>query len=102
MNNIIFSNLTKKQIIDLYKNNEYNKAIQLLTMIFTNRNGYREYLSKNKEEVVFSDILYIWTVRDEFKGLLKSDTYELTIDFFNAINKDFIEYLNLSRWLLSS
>ena len=93
MNNIIFSNLTKKQIIDLYKNNEYNKAIQLLTMIFTNRNGYREYLSKNKEEVVFSDILYIWTVRDEFKGLLKSDTYELTIDFFNAINKDFIEYL---------
>ena len=93
MNSIVFSNLTKKQIIDLYKNNEYNKAIQLLTMIFTNRNGYREYLSKNKEEVVFSDILYIWTVRDEFKGLLKSDAYELTIDFFNAINKDFIEYL---------
>ena len=93
MNSIVFSNLTKKQIIDLYKNNEYNKAIQLLTMIFTNRNGYREYLSKNKEEVVFSDILYIWTVRDEFKGLLKSDTYELTIDYFNAINEDFIKYL---------
>ena len=49
MNSIVFSNLTKKQIIDLYNNKEYKKVIQLLTMIFTNRNGYREYLSKNQE-----------------------------------------------------
>ena len=93
MNSIVFSNLTKKQIIELYEKNEYKKVIQLLTMIFTNKNNYREYLNKNKEKEIFKEFLYIWTVRDEFKGLLKSDTYELTIDFFNAINKDFIEYL---------
>lgn len=93
MNSIIFSNLTKKQIIELYEKNEYKKVIQLLTMIFTNKNNYREYLNKNKEKELFKDFLYIWTVRDEFKGLLKSDTYELTIDYFNAINEDFIKYL---------
>ena len=46
MNNIIFSKLTRRQIIDLYNNKEYKKTIELVRSIFANRRIFKEYLDK--------------------------------------------------------
>ena len=101
MNNIIFSNLTKKQVIELYKNKEYKKTIQTLRSIFTNRNGFLKFLNENDAKISrndlikLRDILYIWTVIDEFKKLLSNDIDILTVAYMQEYNKDYVkEFFN--------
>lgn len=96
MNNIIFSKLTRKQIIDLYNNKEYKKTIELARNVFTNRKNFKEYLDTYGENnKLFNldklyEILYMWNVRDEFKALLKGNTGLLTINYLDALKRDYI------------
>ena len=96
MNNIIFSKLTRRQIIDLYNNKEYKKTIELVRSIFANRRIFKEYLDKYGQTNILSnldklyEILYMWTVRDEFKAFLNGNIEILTINYFDALKCDYI------------
>ena len=96
MNNIIFSKLTRRQIIDLYNNKEYKKTIELVRSVFANRRIFKEYLDKYGQTNILSnldklyEILYMWTVRDEFKAFLNGNIEILTINYFDALKCDYI------------
>lgn len=98
MNNIIFSKLTRKQVIELYSKREYKKTIELIRNVFGNRRNFKEYLKEYGKEIdsnymsVFNQIMYMWDVRDEFKYLLNGNIDLLTINYFEALNKDYINF----------
>ena len=101
MNNIMFSSLTKKSIIDSYKKKEYKKTIQQLRGLFTCRDIFLNYLNENEKDIVeielrkFREILYIWTVIEEFKKLLKGELEEITVAYMQEFDKDYVkEYFN--------
>ena len=97
MNNIFFSKLTKKQVIEAYNSKEYKKCIQMLRGIFTNRNGFLKYLNDDDIDIdVFTlktlrDILYMWTVIDELKKLLNDDIDILTIAYMKEYDNDYVK-----------
>ena len=97
MNNIMFSKMTRKQVIDFYNNKEYKKTIQILRCIFVNRDGFLKYLNDDTNDIddvslrKFRNILYIWTVIDEFKQLLNDTTDVLTIACMQEYEKDYVK-----------
>ena len=91
MNNIMFSKMTRRQVKEAYNNKDYKKVLQILTMVFTNKRNFKEYLDKYKEIDMFKQIFYMWTVKDEFKALLNDNIFTLSIDYFTAINEDYIK-----------
>ena len=97
MNNIMFSKMTRRQIITAYKNKEYKKTIQMLRGIFTNREGFLKYLNDDVNDIddislrKFRDILYMWTVIDEFKQLLNDTIDVLTIACMQEYDKDYVK-----------
>ena len=97
MNNIIFSKLTRKQVIEAYNSKEYKKSIQILRVIFTNRNGFLKYLNEDNIDVdaltlkTLREILYVWTVIDEFKKLLNDDIDILTIAYMKEYDNDYVK-----------
>lgn len=97
MNNIIFSKLTRKQVIEAYNNKEYKKSIQILRVIFTNRNGFLKYLNEDNIDIdaltlkTLREILYVWTVIDEFKKLLNDDIDILTIAYMKEYDNDYVK-----------
>ena len=104
MNNIIFSNLTRKQILDAYKAKEYKKTIGLLRNVFITRENFLNYLNDNGKEIdsyslrKFRDILYIWTVIEEFKAILNNENNPLTVAYMQEYDKDYVkEYFNLDE-----
>ena len=97
----MFSKLTRKQVLDAYQKKEYKNTIQILRNIFTNRNGFLKYLNSNSNELSssefkkFRDILYVWTVIDEFKKLLSGDIDILTVAYMQEYEKEYVkEYFN--------
>lgn len=93
----MFSKLTRKQIIEAYENKEYKKTIQILRNVFTNRNGFLRYLNGNDTELSSTelrklrDILYVWTVIDEFKKILSGDIDILTVAYMQEYEKDYVK-----------
>ena len=101
MNSIIFSKMTRKQVIDAYSNKEYKKMIQMLRGIFVNRKGFLKFLNDDSNGIdniylrKFREILYIWTVIDEFKQLLNNTTDIITISYMQEFEKDYVkDYFN--------
>ena len=104
MNNIIFSKMTRKQVIEVYNSKEYKKCIQMLRGIFTNRNGFLKYLNEDNIDIdvltlkTLREILYVWTVIDEFKKLLNDDIDILTISYMQEYDNDYVkEYFTASE-----
>ena len=97
MNNIIFSNLTKKQILEAYKNKEYKKTIIALRNIFNTRNNFLKFLNENVVNLVevelrkFREILYIWTVIEEFKKILNGKLDVITVAYMQEYEKDYVK-----------
>ena len=91
MNSIIFSKMTRKQVIEAYSNKEYKKMIQMLRGIFVNRKGFLKFLNDDSNGIdniylrKFREILYIWTVIDEFKQLLNNTTAASSALIFLAL-----------------
>ena len=98
MNSIIFSKMTRKQVIEAYSNKEYKKMIQMLRGIFVNRKGFLKFLNDDSNGIdniylrKFREILYIWTVIDEFKQLLNNTTDIITISYMQEFEKDYVKY----------
>ena len=97
MNNIIFSNLTRKQILEAYKNKEYKKTILALRNIFTTRNSFLKFLNENVVNLVdaelrkFREVLYIWTVIEEFKKILNGKLDVITVAYMQEYEKDYVK-----------
>lgn len=96
MNDMIFSKLTKKQVIDAYNDKDYKQVIRLLKNIFMKRNNYLKYLNANASNIdgislrKFRDILYIWTVIEEFKKLINKEIEILTVSYMQEFDKDYV------------
>ena len=93
--------MTRKQVIDAYSNKEYKKMIQMLRGIFVNRKGFLKFLNDDSNGIdniylrKFREILYIWTVIDEFKQLLNNTTDIITISYMQEFEKDYVkDYFN--------
>lgn len=72
--------MTRRQVKEAYNNKDYKKVLQILTMVFTNKKNFKEYLDNYKEIDMFKQIFYMWTVKDEFKALLNDNISLLSID----------------------
>ena len=93
----MFSKLTRKQVIEAYDNKEYKKTIQILRSVFLNRNGFLKYLNGNDTDISskdlkkLRDILYMWTVIDEFKKILSGDIDILTVAYMQEYEKEYVK-----------